>query len=212
MENTSVACWLGLPLCDGTEQSFPIADHVDGSSHSNCAPSETTQPAPPHPEQNLYYLTDSGLQLPALELLDEAQHTIPQTFRGQHQALQKHNLNYDSSRIRNYVANHFHTGATQANVAFEAPTIPEIPIAQIHEQNRKAPSQNPIAQPQNYNDATQREFQRDSTNHTRISPAPQTSSDSLYAKASSTQQFPRQLHFNPGCRTLWLSITATDCC
>ena len=198
IENTSVACGIGLSLRDNTGQSFPIADHVGGSSHSNCIPPETTQPTPSHPQQNLHHFTDSEPQLPAPEFLNEAQQTTSQTFRGQHQPLQKHNLHHDSPRIREYVENHFHTGANHANRAFETSTIPEIPIAQIHDQNRKAPSQDPIAQPQNYNDVTQRAFHRDSTNHTRILPAPQTSPHSQYAQASSTQQFPRQPHFSPG--------------
>ena len=164
-ENTSVACGIGLPLCDSAEQSFPIADHVGGSSHSNCAPPETTQSAPPHPQQNLHYLTDTLPQLPAFELPDEAQ----QTFRGQHQPLQRHNLHHDTPRTRDYVENHVHSGATHANKALETSTILEIPMALIHEQNRKTPSQDHFAQPQNYNNAAQRTFHRDSTNLTRAS-------------------------------------------
>ena len=193
-ENPSVACGIGLPLCDSAEQSFPIADHVGGSSHSNCAPPETTQPAPPHPQQNLHYLTDSLPQLPAFKLPDEAQ----QTFRGQHQPLQRHNLHHDTPRTRDYVENHVHSGATHANKALETSTILEIPMAQIHEQNRKTPSQDHFAQPQNYNNAAQLTFHRDRTNHTHISPAPQTSPHLQYAQASSTQQLPRQPHFSPG--------------
>ena len=194
-EDTSVTCGIGLPLRGSTEQSFPIADNVGGSLHSNGA-SETTQPA--HPQQNLQYFTESERQLPAPEFPGEAQQTRQQTFRGQHQPLQRHNLHHNAPRIRDYVENHFHTNATHANRAFEASTIPEIPIAQIREQNRKTPSQDHIAQPQNNNNATQRTFHRDSTNHTRISPAPQTSPHPQYAQASSTQQFPMPPHFSPG--------------
>ena len=49
---------------------------------------------------------------------------------------------------------HFNTGATHANRASETPPSPEIFIAQIHEQDRKAPSQAPVAHLQNYNDLT----------------------------------------------------------
>ena len=67
IENTSVACGIEFPLRISAEQSFPIADHVSGSSHSNGAPPETTQPAPPHQQQNLHHLTDSWTQIPALK-------------------------------------------------------------------------------------------------------------------------------------------------
>ena len=49
IENISVAYGLGLPLRESTKQGFPIAEHVRGSSHFNCAPPETTKPAPQHP-------------------------------------------------------------------------------------------------------------------------------------------------------------------
>ena len=92
----------------------------------------------------MHHLSDSWPQLPALELPDEAQQTTSQMLRGEHQPLQRQNLPHNS-RIREYVENHFHTGATHANGASKTPPIPEIPIAQIHERNRKAPSQDPIA-------------------------------------------------------------------
>ena len=108
--------------------------------------------------------------------------------------------------------NHFHTGATHDYRASETSLIPEIPIAQIHEQNRNAPFQDPIAQLQNYNDVPQRAFHSISTSHTRFSPAPQTSPHSQLLNHHQHSSYTGSLTSAWAVKTLWPAITDTNCC